>query len=190
MKQRFKHIQSFTNFNKKKSFTEGSENKFRARSHLCFYLTKTEVYQVHIHSLTNSINFQITNPQKIFTLFQFLLLLRMLKDFKFLCRNSGKAEEIENVPVNPKDLVPIQTGTDLSRPLLNAIQELVQNPKQESKVERTLTKVNKGRSFDHSLPLRTPDKHGVGVSMKQRFGWAQKHEGGSVHGDGPWCRWY
>ena len=114
----------------------------------------------------------------------------MLKDFKFLCWNSGKAEEIENVLVNPKDLVPIQTGTDSSRPLLNAIQKLVQNPKQESKVERTLTKVNKGRSSDHSLPLRTPDKHGVGVSMKQWFGWAQKHEGGSVHGDGPWCRWY
>ncbi|KAM4088915.1 hypothetical protein ACB094_07G109200 [Castanea mollissima] len=107
----------------------------------------------------------------------------MLKDFKFLRRNSGKSEEIENVPVNPKDSAPIQTGTDSSRPPLNAIQEPVQNPKQESKVERTPTKANKGRSSDHSLPLRTPDKHGVGVSVKQRFGWAQKHEAGSVHGD-------
>ncbi|KAM4098807.1 hypothetical protein ACJW30_07G107100, partial [Castanea mollissima] len=104
-------------------------------------------------------------------------------DFKFLRRNSGKSEEIENVPVNPKDSAPIQIGTDSSRPPLNAIQEPVQNPKQESKVERTPTKANKGRSSDHSLPLRTPDKHGVGVSVKQRFGWAQKHEAGSVHGD-------
>ena len=40
-----------------------------------------------------------------------------------------------------------------------------------------------GRSSDHSLPLRTPDKHGVGVSVKQRFRWAQKHEAGLVHGD-------
>ena len=37
-----------------------------------------------------------------------------------------------------------------------------------------------GRSSDHSLPLRTPGKHGVGVSVKQRFEWAQKHEVGSV----------
>ena len=59
------------------------------------------------------------------------------------------------------------------RPPLNAIQEPVQNPKQELKVERSPTKVNKGKSFDHSLPLCTLDKHGIGVSMKQRL----------VHGD-------
>nr|POE76064.1 hypothetical protein CFP56_05031 [Quercus suber] len=93
----------------------------------------------------------------------------MLKDFKFLRRNSGKSKEIENVPVNPKDSTSIPTSTNSSRPPLNAIQEPVQDPKQESKVERTPTKANKGKSFDHSLPLRTSDKHGVGVSMKQRF---------------------
>jgi kinesin family protein 15 len=99
----------------------------------------------------------------------------MLRDFKFLRRNSGKNEEIENVPVNPRDSSGIQTGTDSSRAPLNAIQEPIQNPKPEqevgfrSKIERTPTKA-KGKTSDPALlPLRTPDKHGVGFSGEESF---------------------
>lgn len=112
----------------------------------------------------------------------------MLRDFKFLRRNSGKNEEIENVPVNPRDSSGIQTGTDSLRAPLNAIQEPIQNPKPEqevgfrSKIERTPTKA-KGKTSDSALPLRTPDKHGVGFSGKNHYGWAQKHDPGSITGD-------
>jgi kinesin family protein 15 len=58
----------------------------------------------------------------------------MLRDFKFLRRNSGKSEEIENVPVNPRDSLGIQTGTDSLRAPLNAIQEPIENPKPEQEV--------------------------------------------------------
>ncbi|KAK9286730.1 hypothetical protein L1049_015133 [Liquidambar formosana] len=115
----------------------------------------------------------------------------MLRDFKFLRRNSGKdpaVEEIENVPVNPKDSSVIQSSVDASRAPLNTIQEPTQNsrPNSEqeagvrSKVERTPTKT-KGKSTDTTLPIRTPDKHaGGGFSARNRFGWAKKNEPGSV----------
>ncbi|XP_035540732.1 kinesin-like protein KIN-12D isoform X2 [Juglans regia] len=112
----------------------------------------------------------------------------MLRDFKFLRRNSGKNEEIENVSENPKDSLVFQTGIDSSRPPLNTIQEPIPMARQEqevgfrSKVERTPTKA-KGKSSDPTLPLRTPDKHGAGFSAKNRFAWAQKHEPGLITGD-------
>ncbi|KAL5855677.1 hypothetical protein ACOSQ4_005479 [Xanthoceras sorbifolium] len=102
----------------------------------------------------------------------------MLRDFKFLRRNSSKNEEIENVPVNPRDSSGSQsTFTDSSRPPLNTL-----NPKPEqetltrARIDRTPTKPVKPKNSDHTLPLRTPDKHGVTYSSKQRFGWANKNE--------------
>ncbi|KAK0582663.1 hypothetical protein LWI29_028296 [Acer saccharum] len=103
----------------------------------------------------------------------------MLRDFKFLRRNSSKNEEIENVPVNPKDSSGSQsTFTDSSsRPPLNTL-----NPKFEqealtrARIDRTPTKPVKPKNSDHTLPLRTPDKHGVSYSSKHRFGWANKNE--------------
>ncbi|KAI4332059.1 hypothetical protein L6164_016998 [Bauhinia variegata] len=112
----------------------------------------------------------------------------MLRDFKFLRRNSSKNEEIENVPANPKDLPATQSSGDACRPPLNTIQELVHNPKPEqdlglqNKIERTPSKA-RGKSSDSTLPLRTPDKHGGSLLTKNRFGWAQKNEPGSVSGD-------
>ncbi|KAH9695750.1 kinesin-like protein KIN-12D [Citrus sinensis] len=90
----------------------------------------------------------------------------MLRDFKFLKRNSSKNEEIENVPVNPRDSLGSQSNasTDLSRPPLNSL-----NPK----LDKTPTKPIKPKNSDHALPLRTPDRYGVG---KNRFGWANKGE--------------
>lgn len=92
------------------------------------------------------------------------------------------------MPVNPKDSSGIQTGADSLRAPLNAIQEPIENPKPEqevgfrSKIERTPTKA-KGKASDPALPLRTPDKHGVGFSGKNNFGWPQKHDPGSITGD-------
>ncbi|KAJ7967416.1 Kinesin [Quillaja saponaria] len=112
----------------------------------------------------------------------------MLRDFKFLRRNSGKSEEIENVPVNPKDLPSNQTGGDIHRDPLTTIQEPVRIPKPDyevgshSKIERTPSKT-KGKGSDSTSTLRTPDKHGGGFSAKHRFGWAQKNEASSIAGD-------
>ncbi|XP_048337159.2 kinesin-like protein KIN-12D isoform X1 [Ziziphus jujuba] len=113
----------------------------------------------------------------------------MLRDFKFLRRNSGKNEEAENVPVDGKESsVAIRISTDSSRPPLNAIQETAENPKPEqevgtrSKADRTPSKA-KARVADPTLPLRTPDKYGAGFSTRGRFGWAQKHEPSSVSSD-------
>ncbi|GFY89976.1 phragmoplast orienting kinesin 2 [Actinidia rufa] len=108
----------------------------------------------------------------------------MLRDFKFLRRNFGKntTEEIENVPVNPRDSLASQTSTDSTRAPLNTIQEPTRNStpvvEQEvgvksTKIERTPTKA-KGKISDNAMPLRTPQKQGV--SSKNRFGWAQKNE--------------
>ncbi|XP_038901859.1 kinesin-like protein KIN-12D [Benincasa hispida] len=110
----------------------------------------------------------------------------MLRDFKFLRRVSGKNEELENVPVNPRDSSINRIGLDISRPPLNTIQEPIRNsePEQEvglkSRVERTPVKA-KGKGSDLALPLRTPDKHGgAGFSSRKRFGWSQKSESGSL----------
>ncbi|KAF3435686.1 hypothetical protein FNV43_RR22777 [Rhamnella rubrinervis] len=112
----------------------------------------------------------------------------MLRDFKFLRRNSGKSDEVENVPVNSKDMSGIRISTDSSRAPLNAIQESTQNPKPEqevgvrSKADRTPSKA-KAKVADPPLPLRTPDKHGAGFSARGRFGWAHKNEPGSTTSD-------
>ncbi|KAL0334807.1 UNVERIFIED_CONTAM: Kinesin-like protein KIN-12D [Sesamum radiatum] len=78
----------------------------------------------------------------------------MLRDFKFLRRNSGKntnTEEVENVPVNPRDSLNPQMSTDPSRPPLNAIQEPSRIPKSVSDQDQ-------------------------GASVENRFNWAQKSE--------------
>ncbi|CAI9104395.1 OLC1v1003057C1 [Oldenlandia corymbosa var. corymbosa] len=105
----------------------------------------------------------------------------MLRDLKFLRRNSGQ-NETENVPVNPKDSLGPQVGVDLSsRPPLNVIQEPTQISKgvvdqefsvRANKIDRTPTK-SKGATPMH---LRTPEKHG----MKHRFGWTQKGDSSSA----------
>lgn len=158
--------------------------------------------------LNSSYRYIYKNPYNLFSLFQaqelsfptfleipiswfFFFGCRMLRDFKFLRRNSGKNDEIENVPVNSSDPLVVQSGADASmRPPLSTIQEPCQNFEYEasvggrSKVERTPTK-SKGKITDTPpLPLRTPDKHGnngfSGFSARNRFGWGQKNEPGSV----------
>ncbi|KAK8626852.1 hypothetical protein V6N13_134482 [Hibiscus sabdariffa] len=110
----------------------------------------------------------------------------MLRDFKFLRRNGSKNEEVENVPVNPRDphslaSQPINDGS--SRHPLNTIQDPTTNPKPEpegtiqSRIDRTPTKP-KSKLLDSTLPLKTPDKHGC--STKTRYGWA-KSEASESH---------
>lgn len=111
----------------------------------------------------------------------------MLRDLKFLRRNSGKHEEVENLPLQPTSSSAVQAAWDSSRAPLNAIQEPTQNPRPEAevsakgRVDRTPGKP-KVRNADPPLPLRTPEKHNLGLSSKNRFGWA-KNEGGSVTAD-------
>ncbi|KAK2665172.1 hypothetical protein Ddye_003746 [Dipteronia dyeriana] len=103
----------------------------------------------------------------------------MLRDFKFLRRNSSKNEEIENVPVNPRDSSGSQStfGDSSSRPPLNTINpKIEQEALTRARIDRTPTKPVKPKNSDHTLPLRTPDKHGVSYSSKHRFGWANKNE--------------
>ncbi|KAL5562494.1 hypothetical protein UlMin_032241 [Ulmus minor] len=108
----------------------------------------------------------------------------MLRDFKFLRRNSGKNEEVENVPVNRKEISGVRITSDSSRPPLNTIQDPTEQQEvgTRSRVDRTPTK-NKGKVSDPALPLRTPDKHGAATSTKPRFGWAQKNESSSNASD-------
>ncbi|XP_050363080.1 kinesin-like protein KIN-12D [Argentina anserina] len=104
----------------------------------------------------------------------------MMRDFKFLRSNSGRKEEAENVPVNPKDLTATgRTSSESSaRAPFNPIQDPDQNPKPEQEsairskvVEKTPTKAaSKARVSD----LRTPERHGAAVSARKRFGWAQR----------------
>ncbi|XP_004292458.1 PREDICTED: uncharacterized protein LOC101313387 [Fragaria vesca subsp. vesca] len=116
----------------------------------------------------------------------------MMRDFKFLRSNSGRKEEAENVPVNPKDLTTVtgRTSSESSRAPFNPIQDPDQNPKPEqesgnirSKVEKTPTKASKAKASD----LRTPEKHGAAVSARKRFGWAQRNDSGDFHEDGGNC---
>ncbi|XP_024966064.1 kinesin-like protein KIN-12D [Cynara cardunculus var. scolymus] len=108
----------------------------------------------------------------------------MMRDFKFLRRNSGKnlnLEEPENVPVNVnlRESSVARMGTDShSRPPLNTIQEPLQNPSKpdqesgfkSSKIYRTPTKA-KVRYPDSGMPMRTPEKQGV--LARNRNGWGQ-----------------
>lgn len=109
--------------------------------------------------------------------------VRMLRDFRFLRRNSGKnpnLDEVENVPVNHRDSLGSLTGTEApSRPPLNTIQEPYQTFKggidrevsfRVSKTDRTPTKPK----ATATLPLRTPEKQG-----KSRCGWAQRGDSSS-----------
>lgn len=106
--------------------------------------------------------------------------VRMLRDLKFLPRNSGKNEEIENVPVNSdySSSSSIHGGLNSSRAPFSAVQEPAQNPKPENevntkgKIERTPTKL-KGKYGDPALPLPTPDRHNFGMSARNIYGWAK-----------------
>ncbi|CAA0807566.1 Phragmoplast orienting kinesin 2 [Striga hermonthica] len=104
----------------------------------------------------------------------------MLRDFKFLRRNSGKnnSEDAENVPVNPRDYLNPQTSADPSRPPLNTIQEPSRIPRAVSehefgsykrkRVDRTPTKPKP----KHPDTLRTPEKQGL--ASRNRFNWDQR----------------
>ncbi|KAK8518820.1 hypothetical protein V6N12_012061 [Hibiscus sabdariffa] len=101
----------------------------------------------------------------------------MLRDFKFLRRNTSKNEEVENVPVNPRDSLASQPSNDgSSRPPLNTIQDPTTKVKPEpegsirSRIDRTPTKP-KSKLPDSTLPLKTPDKHGF--QSKIRYGWSK-----------------
>ncbi|XP_047340595.1 kinesin-like protein KIN-12D isoform X2 [Impatiens glandulifera] len=112
----------------------------------------------------------------------------MLRDYKYPRRNSKSldSDEIENVPVNPRDSLGSQTSVDLTRPPLNTIQEpspskLVLDQEhgfKNSKVDRTPTKT-KRKSTDS---LQTPDN--PFLPRKNRFGWAQKNESSEVFEEG------
>ncbi|KAL8554411.1 hypothetical protein ACS0TY_002561 [Phlomoides rotata] len=115
----------------------------------------------------------------------------MLRDYNLFRRNSGKntsAEEVENVPPNPRDSLNPQLSTDPSRPPLNTIQESTRIPKfipdqerdsRACKLDRTPTKP-KARHSDTSTALRTPEKQGL--MSKNRFNWAQKSGNPSING--------
>ncbi|GMH13425.1 hypothetical protein Nepgr_015266 [Nepenthes gracilis] len=110
----------------------------------------------------------------------------MLRDFKFLHRNSRKDqidEEIENVPVTHNDPSSNPANYLASRRPLHAIPEPTQNSELDaeqeastkSMVERTPAKP-KGKGFETSLPLRTPEKQGNGALGRNRFGWSSMNE--------------
>ncbi|KAI3708036.1 hypothetical protein L2E82_37041 [Cichorium intybus] len=110
---------------------------------------------------------------------------RMLRDLKFMRRNSDKipdVDEPENVPVNGKlhESSVSQMGSDSSssRPPLSAIRDPLQNPskrEQDSgfksmKLDRTPTKVNASKHSESGMPMKTPEKQG-GLA-RNRYGWA------------------
>ncbi|XP_051135829.1 kinesin-like protein KIN-12D isoform X2 [Andrographis paniculata] len=104
----------------------------------------------------------------------------MLRDFKFLRRNSGKssnAEEAENVPINPSDSSTPYIATDPSRPPLNAIQEPSRIPRAipepSKKVDPAPLVKPKRKYSDTSMGLRTPEKQGI---SKNRFSWGHRTE--------------
>ncbi|KAK4378399.1 hypothetical protein RND71_000261 [Anisodus tanguticus] len=108
----------------------------------------------------------------------------MLRDFKFLRRNSSKntqVEEIENVPVNPRDSMGPPTSTDSTRPPLNTIQETTRNLKggvDQHVGSVRVTKIDKTPSKRrYSEITKTPEKP-IGVP-KGRYGCAPKADSSS-----------
>ncbi|XP_010525678.1 PREDICTED: kinesin-like protein KIN-12D [Tarenaya hassleriana] len=112
----------------------------------------------------------------------------MLRDFKFLRRNSGQNEEIENVPVNLRESMLSQMSNDssssipLPRAPLNSIQDPLMNPKPEkesrSKIERTPTKP-RAKNPDPALPLKTPDRQKSANFSRSQFRWGEKGDSSS-----------
>lgn len=114
----------------------------------------------------------------------------MLRDYKLFRRNSGKnpsAEEVENVPPNPRVSLNPPLDTDPSRLPLNAIQESSRIPKfipdqensRPNKIDRTPTKP-KAKHSDTSIAMRTPEKQGL--MSRNRFTWAQRSGNPSSNG--------
>ncbi|VFQ65808.1 unnamed protein product [Cuscuta campestris] len=101
----------------------------------------------------------------------------MLRDFRFLRRNSGKnlqLEERENVPVNPDALAGSQvTNPDSSRPPLHAVQEK-SAADQEAGAAARVAKLARGRN--DTVPERDmTDQGGVRVSKIDRTPTKPKH---------------
>ncbi|XP_013749346.2 kinesin-like protein KIN-12D [Brassica napus] len=94
----------------------------------------------------------------------------MLRDAKLSRRDSGKHEEIENVPENLQASFLSQASNDSSFSLPRAPLNTIHDPLKESrssKMDRTPSKP-KPKNPDPALPLRTPDNN------KHRFGWGEK----------------
>ncbi|VFQ78322.1 unnamed protein product [Cuscuta campestris] len=101
----------------------------------------------------------------------------MLRDFRFLRRNSGRnlqLEERENIPVNPGDLAGSQvTNPDSSRPPLHAVQEK-SAADQEAGAAARVSKLARGRN--DTVPERDmTDQGGVRVSRIDRTPTKPKH---------------
>ncbi|KAF3333862.1 Phragmoplast orienting kinesin 2 [Carex littledalei] len=84
----------------------------------------------------------------------------MVKDFKFLRRNSSSNENNENIPSNPSESLHPTTDSDPVRPPFNPIQDPIPTPRRKPEPTATPSK---------NMPFRTPEKS---VTSRNRFGWA------------------
>lgn len=106
----------------------------------------------------------------------------MLKDLRSYKRKKS-SEEIENVPVNPKDSVINPNFVDGIRAPLHTIPEPTQivleqeSGYSKSKIDRNTTPSKRGKSSGSAV--RTPEKQGF--SLRSKFGWASKN--GADDGD-------
>lgn len=84
----------------------------------------------------------------------------MVKDFKFLRRNSSSNGNNENIPLNPSESLPPTTDSDPVRPPFNPIQDPIPTPRRKPEPTATPSK---------NMPFRTPEKS---ATSRNRFGWA------------------
>ncbi|XP_026456859.1 kinesin-like protein KIN-12D isoform X2 [Papaver somniferum] len=106
----------------------------------------------------------------------------MLKDLRSYKRKKS-SEEIENVPVNPKDSIINPNFVDGIRAPLHTIPEPTQivleqeSGYSKSKIDRNTTPSKGGKTSGSAV--RTPEKQGF--SLRSKFGWASKN--GADDGD-------
>ncbi|KAI3847328.1 hypothetical protein MKW92_005569 [Papaver armeniacum] len=109
----------------------------------------------------------------------------MLKDMRSYKRKKS-SEEIENVPVNPKDSMINPNFVDGIRAPLHTIPEPTQivleqeSGYSKSKIDRNTTPSKGGKSSGSAV--RTPEKQGF--SLRSKFGWASKNgadDGDALH---------
>ncbi|KAI3872118.1 hypothetical protein MKX03_033179, partial [Papaver bracteatum] len=109
----------------------------------------------------------------------------MLKDMRSYKRKKS-SEEIENVPVNPKDSIINPNFVDGIRAPLHTIPEPTQivleqeSGYSKSKIDRNTTPSKGGKSSGSAV--RTPEKQGF--SLRSKFGWANKNgadDGDALH---------
>ncbi|KAI3978944.1 hypothetical protein MKX01_016119 [Papaver californicum] len=109
----------------------------------------------------------------------------MLKDLRFYKRKKS-SEEIENVPVNPKEFIVNPNSVDGIRAPLHTIPEPTQIVLEQesgygkSKIDRNTTPSKGGKSSGSAV--RTPEKQGF--ALRSKFGWANKNgvdDGDATH---------